>query len=206
MDYSLLQVIAGMTGLKAADLARDRIKKLTLAVRAADLIIGSKPVDEKTRREMEAVTGYDLSCARINVTREAAGLARGLDARAFTVGRHVFAPEEKIDTAFSEGRGLLAHELTHVSADAAKGIEQQGAISASGCGQKMHLPLVQLSRAAQGGASERKLEAEADATGSAAREAERKRPQQVGIDKNMLADTVYRLIQRDLLVHRDRRR
>jgi hypothetical protein len=60
MEYSLLQVIAGKTGLQAGELARDRIRNLFLAAGAENLASSSQALDESSRREMEALTGYNL--------------------------------------------------------------------------------------------------------------------------------------------------
>jgi hypothetical protein len=206
MEHRLLQVIAGKTGLQAGELARERIRGLFLAG-------SSQALDESSKREMEDLTGYDLSAARIHSNFPAGSLARSLGAEAFTVGRHIFAPAEKINTSFSEGRGLLAHELTHV-------IQQTSPPRAVAGGRELPdiagaeshapLPLVQLARGTQAADrtddTQRAMEAEAERRETAAREPARERTQQAEIDKDMLADMVYRLMQNELTVHCDRRR
>jgi hypothetical protein len=63
---------------------------------------------------MEPRFGEDFSQVRIHTDRSAAQAADDLNARAFTVGRHIaFAPGEYRPETGS-GRHLLAHELTHV--------------------------------------------------------------------------------------------
>jgi len=224
MEYQLLQVIAGKTGLQAGELARDRIRNLFLASGAENLACSSQALDESSRREMEALTGYDLSGVRINNTFRAGSLARSLNAEAFTIGRYIFAPAEKIDTSSRSGRGLLAHELTHVIQQTSPGRTITGApADATGAGTEEQalsertpgessdqLPLVQMARvapgAAQEGPSQPGLEAQAERQEAAAMEPNREHTQGTEIDRDMLADMVYRLMQNDLLVHQDRRR
>lgn len=99
----LLQAKASSTGERADSSVR------------RDLGLGSgQPLAPSARRFLEARMGADFSDVRVHSGPEANAAARSLNARAFTVGRHMgFA-----DTAYSpgtlEGRRLLAHELTHV--------------------------------------------------------------------------------------------
>jgi len=73
-----------------------------------------RPLDEATRRQMAGVLGADVGDVRVHADERAAGLASDLGAEAFTLGRDVYFGEGKFDPASSEGRALLAHELTHV--------------------------------------------------------------------------------------------
>lgn len=66
------------------------------------------------RQRMEPRFGHDLGSVRVHADREAAGLARSVGARAFTVGSDVFFGEGQYQPAAQEGQRLLAHELTHV--------------------------------------------------------------------------------------------
>jgi hypothetical protein len=71
---------------------------------------------------MEPKFGHDFSAVRVHTDSRAAESARAMNALAYTVGRDVvfgatqYAPESNL------GRGLIAHELTHV-------IQQQGTAS-----------------------------------------------------------------------------
>lgn len=224
MNNQLPEVIAGKTGLLAGVLARERIRNIFLATGAQHLMANSRALDESSRREMEALTGYDLSGARINNTYQAGNLARSIEADAFTLGRHIFAPAEKIDTTFNKGRGLLAHELTHViqQTSPARAIThaQTGETESSADGQEapektipenhQALPLVQMSRLTSGvtgsDASQSELERQAVRSESAAREPGRERQPREELDKDVLADMVYRLMQSELIIHQDRRR
>lgn len=70
---------------------------------------------------MEPRFGTDFSDVRVHSDARAAESADAVQARAFTVGRHVVlgAGENAVDT--SAGRALLAHELAHVVQQASLG-------------------------------------------------------------------------------------
>jgi hypothetical protein len=67
------------------------------------------------RQNLEGYFGADLGDVRVHTDNEASTLNRELNAQAFTVGSDVFMAEGKYNPTSSEGQGLLAHELTHVS-------------------------------------------------------------------------------------------
>jgi hypothetical protein len=73
-----------------------------------------QPLDRGTRAFMESRFGYDFGKVRVHVDTQAAEAASSIAARAFTSGQSVvfgagaYAPQTK------SGRGLIAHELTHV--------------------------------------------------------------------------------------------
>ena len=79
-----------------------------------------QPLDHATRALMESSLGHDFSHVRIHADEAAARSAKGLGARAYTVGPHVVlgADRYRSDQA---GRRLLAHELVHV-------VQQRGAV------------------------------------------------------------------------------
>lgn len=204
MEHRMLQVIAGHTGLQAGELARDRIRGLFLARR-------SQALDESSRREMETLTGYDLSAARIHSSFPSGSLARSMGAEAFTIGSHIFAPPGKLDTTFTEGRGLLAHELTHVIQQTSpRRSAEDGPAGTQGSERRADLPLVQATRNTQddtsSDTSQRRMEAEAVRREAAARTPGRRRSRPPEIDRELLADMVYRLMQNELQLHLDRRR
>jgi len=57
--------------------------------------------------------GYDFRDVRIHTGAGAQSAAAALNARAFTVGQHVFFGSGEYRPQTSEGRHLMAHELTH---------------------------------------------------------------------------------------------
>lgn len=73
-----------------------------------------QPLDPQTRTFMESRFGHDFGRVRVHTDDRAAESARAVDALAYTVGADVvFAPGHYAPQT-SEGKRLLAHELTHV--------------------------------------------------------------------------------------------
>ncbi|MGW0950058.1 eCIS core domain-containing protein [Streptomyces sp. NPDC002623] len=74
---------------------------------------GGRFLDPSVRTEMEGAFGHDFSGVRVHSGGEASELARGLGARAYSLGRDiVVARGESVHGP--AGRRLLAHELAHV--------------------------------------------------------------------------------------------
>ena len=73
-----------------------------------------EPLPEKTRGFMESRFGQDFSSVRVHTGSEAAQLNRELKAQAFTHKQDVYFGAGKYSPESSEGKRLLAHELTHV--------------------------------------------------------------------------------------------
>jgi hypothetical protein len=93
------------------------------------------PLDSDTRAFFEPRLGYPLSQVRVHTDRPAAASARAVEALAYTVGRDVVFAEGEYAPQTSQGKKLLAHELTHV-------VQQRGAAA---------MPMLQ--RQAGGGAA-----------------------------------------------------
>src|SRR5262249_29965020 len=89
-----------------------------------------QPLDAGTRAFMEPRFGHDFSQVRIHADERAAESARAVNALAYTVGRDVVFGEGRYEPGTSEGRRLLAHELTHV-------VQQQGPCASSGVQGKL---------------------------------------------------------------------
>lgn len=83
-----------------------------------------QPLDAATRAFMEPRFGHDFSHVRIHTDRLAAESASAVSTLAYTVGRDIVFAATQHAPHSDVGRGLLAHELTHVV--------QQGAGSATG--------------------------------------------------------------------------
>jgi uncharacterized protein DUF4157 len=73
-----------------------------------------EPLDRTTRAFMESCFGHDLSQVRVHADSSAVHSARALNALAYTVGQHVVFGAGQYKMGSTEGRKLLAHELTHV--------------------------------------------------------------------------------------------
>src|SRR5437870_10133709 len=71
-------------------------------------------LDAGTRAFMEPRFGHDFSQVRVHTDAKAAESARVVNALAYTVGRDVVFGAGQHASGTSEGRRLMAHELTHV--------------------------------------------------------------------------------------------
>jgi len=78
-----------------------------------------RPLDSATRAFMEPRFGRDFSDVRVHTDSRAAESARAVNALAYTVGRDMVFGEGKYAPGTREGKGLLAHELTHVAQNSA---------------------------------------------------------------------------------------
>lgn len=71
------------------------------------------PLPEDTRTKMESSFGVDFSGVRLHTDSSAVKMNRDLHAQAFTHGNDIYFGSGKYDTGSSQGKHLLAHELTH---------------------------------------------------------------------------------------------
>ncbi|GAA0289196.1 eCIS core domain-containing protein [Rhodovulum strictum] len=91
----------------------DDRQSMATATAAAAIATGGRPLSPAERRFFEPRFGRDLSAVRLHEGTQAGAAARGIGARAYTLGQNIalapgeYAPETR------EGRHLLAHELTH---------------------------------------------------------------------------------------------
>ncbi len=74
---------------------------------------GGKPLPHSERAFFEPRFGADFSQVRVHTDSQAAETARAVNARAFTLGRDIVFGTGQYQPSASEGRQLLAHELTH---------------------------------------------------------------------------------------------
>lgn len=74
---------------------------------------GGQPLSGEVRGYMEPRFGADFGNVRIHTDPESAGLSNQLSARAFTYQNHIFFSRNQYQPGSSEGKQLLAHELTH---------------------------------------------------------------------------------------------
>lgn len=73
-----------------------------------------QPLDPTTRAFFEPRFGHGFGRVRVHADDRAAESARAVHARAYTVGEHVVFAAKQFSPASTDGRRLLAHELTHV--------------------------------------------------------------------------------------------
>jgi hypothetical protein len=93
---------------------------------------GGQPLEKGVRRQMERGFGASFKGVRVHTNQQADTLNRSLNARAFTVGNDLFFRSGEYKPGSSNGKQLLAHELTHT-------IQQSGGESA----QRKSEPVVQ---------------------------------------------------------------
>lgn len=75
---------------------------------------GGQPLDSTTRATMEPLFGHSFSHVRVHNDIQAAHASQSMQARAYTVGPHIYFNRGEYAPTTSQGRQLLAHELTHV--------------------------------------------------------------------------------------------
>ena len=73
-----------------------------------------RPLDLAPRTFMEHRFGHDFSQVRVHTDAKAVESARAVNALAYTVGKDIVFGADRYTPGTSEGRRLLAHELTHV--------------------------------------------------------------------------------------------
>jgi len=84
---------------------------------AADTIQSSRgsgsTLDSATQNFMSSRFGADFTSVKIHTDSNAVQLSRGLNAKAFTVGSDIYFNQGTFSPNTSDGKQLLAHELTH---------------------------------------------------------------------------------------------
>ena len=83
---------------------------------------GGSPLSEEVRAFMEPRFGSDFSGVRVHTGSEAVQMNQELGAQAFTHGQDIFFNQGKYNPGSTDGKLLLAHEMTHV-------VQQTGAVS-----------------------------------------------------------------------------
>lgn len=78
------------------------------------LSFGGQPLDARTREYFEAQFGQDFAAVRVHTDGEADQTASAFNARALTYGHHIAFRYARYQPGTTDGRRLLAHELTHV--------------------------------------------------------------------------------------------
>lgn len=89
---------------------------------------GGAPLPMELRGEMEQRFGEDFRKVRMHTDTRAARSADELNAKAYTLGNNIVFNEGRFTPETTEGKRLLAHELTHVvqqNARGALGIQRQ---------------------------------------------------------------------------------
>ncbi|MBV9927303.1 MAG: DUF4157 domain-containing protein [Acidobacteria bacterium] len=74
-----------------------------------------RPLGDSARAYFEPRMGRDFGHVRVHTDERAAGAARALGARAFTLGGDIYFGQNLYAPETTQGRRLIAHELTHVA-------------------------------------------------------------------------------------------
>ncbi len=97
---------------------------------------GGEELPAPVRAYFEPRFGRDLSDVRVHADGRAAGAARSLGARAFTLGSDVHFGVGQYNPSSARGRRLIAHELTHVAQQtgggAPRGVVQRDLLDVAG--------------------------------------------------------------------------
>jgi uncharacterized protein DUF4157 len=87
---------------------------------AQTLTSPGRPMEPALRQDMEQRFGYDFSKVRVHTGAAAEQSARDVHARAYTMGHHMVFGAGRLAPETTEGRRLIAHELTHVAQTSAR--------------------------------------------------------------------------------------
>lgn len=88
---------------------------------------GGQSLPSSVRSSLEPQLGHDFSQVRVHTDATANELSQQLGAKAFTAGHDVFFREGAYQPGSGSGRGLIAHELTHVVQQGAARVSRQAA-------------------------------------------------------------------------------
>lgn len=86
-----------------------------------------QPLPDSVRSYLEPQLGQDFSQVHIHTDAKANKLSQQLGAKAFTTANDVFFREGAYQPGSDSGRGLIAHELTHVVQQGATCVSRQAA-------------------------------------------------------------------------------
>lgn len=86
----------------------------TLATQLNNSRGSGQTLPRQTNQEMSQSFGTDFSQVRIHTDRRSEEMNQGLSARAFTHGSDIYFNRGEYNPGSTEGKTLLAHELTHV--------------------------------------------------------------------------------------------
>lgn len=96
-----------------------------------------RALDPEVRGDLESRLGHDFGAVQVHTGAAAETSAAAVNAEAYTVGQHVVFGAGRYDPQSAGGRGLLAHELTHVaqqSRSAAPNLQRKASDAVKQCG------------------------------------------------------------------------
>lgn len=109
-----LQRTAGNAGVNALLQRKADTDEEVSPVRELMSSGGGSALDESTRGFMETRLGADFGDVRIHTGSKATEAARSVQAHAYTVGTDVVFQDGQYNPSSTDGKKMLAHELTHV--------------------------------------------------------------------------------------------
>jgi hypothetical protein len=107
-------VIQRQTGTFSAPPRQQAVAVQPVMASGIQRLVGAgEPLPEPTRTAYESRLGADLRQVCIHTDAHAAQTASSLNAKAFTIGHHIVFANGKYQPHTTEGKRLIAHELTH---------------------------------------------------------------------------------------------
>jgi hypothetical protein len=107
-----LPLIQRQSAAGSATVGHDMLDVMNRAMERASGSMG-QPLPRPVQKELEQLTGSDLSEVRVHSDDAADQAARALGANAFTTGQHIYFAAGKYQPHTQRGRRLLAHEVAH---------------------------------------------------------------------------------------------
>jgi len=97
-----------------------------------------QPLPDSVRNSLEPQLGHDFSQVHIHTDADANKLSQQLSAEAFTTGSDIFFKDGAYQPGSDSGKGLIAHELTHVVQQSAAPDIQRKTVTENGVkGEKL---------------------------------------------------------------------
>lgn len=110
----LLQAQALTHAVRRSGVAEGQPVAANVESRIERLRGGGKPMEENLRNSMEGAFDADFREVKIHTDAESNSLNHVLSARAFTTGRDIYFRKGEYNPSSTDGKRLIAHELTHV--------------------------------------------------------------------------------------------
>ncbi len=94
------------------------------------------PLDSKLQMQMSDQMGFDLGSVRVHTSSTSDALNRQINAKAFTTGQDIFFRSGAYNPQSSNGKELIAHELTHVVQQGTGKVQSQGGMTVNAPGDR----------------------------------------------------------------------
>ncbi len=104
---------SGLTDLEESNMAIEGFSDATVEEKIRKNNGGGQQMDRETQTDMESRLGAEFSNVNIHAGQDAAYLNHIMGSKAFTNGNDIYFNRGKYNPETSDGKHLLAHELTH---------------------------------------------------------------------------------------------